>query len=90
MQHQEVEVEGVANGAPHLEVDEERLWRDVGVERLWVPAFSHPCILNDDEDKLRSLAPRRLNHQLLHCRLRHVLVQKTPRHCALCKLPLAE
>ena len=57
MQHQEVEVEGVANGAPHLEVDEERLWRDVGVERLCVPEFLHPRILNDVKDKLRSLAP---------------------------------
>ena len=87
---QRQEVEGLATSAPRLEFGDERLWRDVGVERLWVPVFSHPCILNDDEDKLRSLAPRRLNHQLLHCRLRHVLVQQTPRHCALCKLPLAE
>ena len=28
------EVEGLATGAPHLEVGEERLSRDVGVERL--------------------------------------------------------
>ena len=60
MQHQEVEVEGVENGAPHLEVDEERLWRDVGVERLSVSDFPHPHIINDGEDELHSLLPLRI------------------------------
>ena len=54
------EVEGVATIAPRLEVGKERLWSYIGVERLWVPEFLHPCILDDNEDKLRSLAPHRL------------------------------
>ena len=45
-------------GAPHLDMGEERLWRDVCVERLYFPEFSHPRILDDGEDKLLSLAPR--------------------------------
>ena len=54
------DVKGVAEGAPRLEVGEERLWRTVYVECFWVPEFSHPCIIHNGEDKLRSLAPRRL------------------------------
>ena len=54
------EVEGVADGATQLEVEEERLWRDVYVERFWVPEFLHPHIFDDGKDKLCSLAPRRL------------------------------
>ena len=49
-------VQGVATSAPRLEVREERLWRDVGVERLCVPEFLHPRILDDGEDELCSLA----------------------------------
>ena len=58
MQRQEVEV--VEASALCLEVEEERLWRDVCVECFWVPEFLHPRILDDDEDKMRSLAPHRL------------------------------
>ena len=54
------EVEGVASGAPLLEVEDERLWHDVCLERFWVPEFLHPHILNDGEDTLLILAPRRL------------------------------
>ena len=58
MQIQEVKV--VAVSALFLEVGEERLWRDVYVESLWVPEFWNPRILNDGENKLRSIAPRRI------------------------------
>ena len=57
---QRQEVKGVATGAPHLEVGEKRLLCDIGVERLWVPEFLHPRILDDGKDKLHSLTPRRL------------------------------
>ena len=50
----------MSTGAPLLEVGEERLWCEVCVERFWVPKFLHPRILDDGEDKLRSLATRRL------------------------------
>ena len=44
--------------APHLEVNEECLWRDVCLECFWVREFLHPCILDDGEDKLRNLVQR--------------------------------
>ena len=58
MQHQEVE--GMATCAPHLEVVKKRLWHNVSVKRLRVSEFLHPCILDDGEDELRRLLPRRL------------------------------
>ena len=50
----------MATCAPNLEAGKKRLRRDVGVERLRVLEFSHPHILDDGEDELRSLSPRRL------------------------------
>ena len=55
---QRQEVESGTNGSPCLEVGEEGLWSNVGVERLRVPEFVHPHIIDDGKDKLRSLAPR--------------------------------
>ena len=57
---QQQEVEGMSTCAPHLEVGEKRLWCDVGVKILHVPEFPHPRILDDGEDELSSLLPRRL------------------------------
>ena len=58
MKHQEVE--GLVTVAPRLEVGKERLWRNIGVERLWVPEFFQPRILDGSKDKLCSLAPLRI------------------------------
>ena len=46
--------------APHLEVGQKRLWCDVGVKNLSVSEFPHQRILNNGEDDLRSISPRRL------------------------------
>ena len=50
----------MATCAPHLKVGEKRLWGDVGLKRLSVLEFLHPHIIDDKEDELRSLSPRRL------------------------------
>ena len=54
---QRQEVEGMATCAPHLEVDEKRLWCNIGVKRLRVSEFPHPHILDDGKDELCSLLP---------------------------------
>ena len=50
----------MATSTPLLEVGKERLLRDIGVERLWVPDFLHTHIFDGGKDKLRILTPRRL------------------------------
>ena len=50
----------MAAGSPRLEAGKERLWHDVCVECFWVPELSYPSILDDVEDKLRSLVAHRL------------------------------
>ena len=58
MQHQEVE--GMATCALCLEVDEKCLWFNVGIKSLCDLELPHPRTLDDGEDELRSLLPRRL------------------------------
>ena len=57
---QRQEVKGIATCAPRLELRKKRIWRDVGVKCLGLLEFPHPRILDDGEDELCSLSPRRL------------------------------
>ena len=57
---QRQEVKGMATRAPHLEVDEKRLWHNVDVKPLRVSDFPYPRILDGGKDELHSLLPRRL------------------------------
>ena len=50
----------MATYSSRLEVGKKHLWRDVSEKRLSVLELPHPRILNDGEDELNSLSPRRL------------------------------
>ena len=57
---QRQKVESMTTCEYRLQVIEQRFWRDVGVEGLRVLEFPHPSVVNDGEDELCRLLPRRL------------------------------